>query len=218
MPGKTWTSLASEIVLLNQEIEVGNRQGTSPSGRTGFVSGKTLERAKRFLLFLWGIYLRAQGIREENLPPITIVIPAGSSEKLRQTVQALLGSRYRQLRLVVTGKVDPEVVDSAGSRAVVKFFEAEPALSRSQMIRQILLQSSDPVFAWLEPGETFSFDTLNRVGRIFRRNGGVGGVVVQSAFSGPDFAKASSGNVNRAARLEPRPAMGVVKLPDRIQC
>jgi hypothetical protein len=131
-----------------------------------------MERAKRFLLFVWRIYLRIQRIQEENLPPITIVIPAGSVEDLRETIRALLGSRYRQLRVVAFGKVgrephtktpsheeertvpnlcasvsldeipSPFVADSMGHRSEVKFFEADPTLSGH---RRFEASCSDPV-------------------------------------------------------------------------
>jgi hypothetical protein len=167
------------MVLFNQDTELEDRQVAAPHSRAHVFCGETLEKAKRFLLFVWGISLRMQGIREENLPPMTIVIPAGATGKVSETIRSLLGSQYRQLRIVAAGSFDQQLADRTGDRPAVRILETKSEGSRAQTIRSVLLPSVDPVFAWLEPGETLSFDTLNRVGRIFRGNGRVGGVVVQ---------------------------------------
>jgi hypothetical protein len=172
-------------VLLNQDTELEDQGGRSGYGRTDFFSGKTFERSRRISLFFYNVYLRLKGIRDENLPSITIVIPVISgSGNLSETIQSLLASRYRRLQVVVVGVAkDQQVAESLPEHSSIKFSEAGPVATAPQAIRSILLRSVDPVFAWLRPGDRLSAGTLNRVGRIFRRSRRIGGVIVRNESS-----------------------------------
>jgi hypothetical protein len=174
-----------ETVLLNQDTELEDQGGRSGYGRTDFFSGKTFERSRRISLFFYNVHLQLKGIRDENLPSITIVIPVTSgSGNLSETIQSLLASRYRRLQVVVVGVAkDQQVAESLPDHSSIKFSEAGPVATAPQAIRSILLRSVDPVFAWLRPGDRLSADTLNRVGRIFRRSRRIGGVIVRNESS-----------------------------------
>jgi len=175
------------------DAEHGNQQNGIASDHTVFSKSTTLNKVERFSFSVWGAYLWLKGIREENLPSITIVIPVASGTgNLGETIQSLLASQYRRLHVAVVGlDQDREVIGSLLEHPEIKFFKARPETTAPEAIRSVLLRSVDPVFAWLEPGDRLSADIPNRIGKMFRLSRRIGGVIVRNEGSSPDRSSSS---------------------------
>jgi hypothetical protein len=134
-----------------------------------------------------------------KLPCITVVIPvAEPSEKLRHTIQSLLAARYNWLCIIVVWlEAREKLLEEKLAHPNIRFYTVKPGINKSAALREVLHHTeTTPVLAWLEPGDTLTGNTLEEVGKCFKRSPKLAGVLVpekrfspeQSASMSADFS------------------------------
>jgi hypothetical protein len=165
-----------------ETLEAGRPNQREQTARPRFSSlgNWILETVRRSLLNFCDAYFWLHGFREVQLPSITIVIPvADQTEKLAETIKSLLAARYNELYVSVVW-LEPRRASIQGEleHPNIQFYGANPGATKVEAIRQILVQTGTPVFAWLEPGDTITPDVLQQIGKLFLRSPRLGGVLV----------------------------------------